>query len=78
MKLSTILRAIVRPIVDVQVFYDALQVQILGASGPGLLISDTRPTYGYPPRTTHSQIGGLHVAYWGRDTLVHPAPEATS
>lgn len=75
MKLSTILRAVVRPIVEVQVFDDALQVQILGSSGPGLLISDARAMYGCPPRTTYSQIGGLHVAYWGRDTLVYHAPE---
>jgi hypothetical protein len=77
MKFCNILRAIVRPLVEVQVYDDALQVQILGSSGPGLLVSDARPMYGCPPRATHSQIGGLHVAYWGRDTLVHPAPEAS-
>jgi hypothetical protein len=77
MKLGTILRAIARPIVHVEAFEDAISIHILQDRGPGVLVCDSSPTYGYPPRAKSARLGGLHVRYWGRDTLVHPAPEAS-
>lgn len=77
MKLGTIIRAIASPVVRLEAFDDAISIHVFQERGPGILVCDSSPSYGYPPRAKSARIGGLHVRYWGRDTLVHPAPEGS-
>jgi hypothetical protein len=78
MKLSTILRAIARPVVDVRSDDENLIVTLGGSSGPGFgVVAFWQASLGWPARARTCRIGHLTVAYWGRDTLVHPAPEAS-
>lgn len=66
MKLSTIIRAIVRPYIA----KDDETIWIGRDRGPGFGIS-TVPIQ-WVHRATVFKIGDLEIAYWGRDTLVHP------
>lgn len=77
MKLSAILRAIVRPYIKADVDERSVCVQSVVYSGPGFYVTSQRGWCERPLRATVRRIGDLEVAYWGRDTLVHPAPEAS-
>lgn len=77
MKLSTIIRSVVAPIVQFQTWNDAIVVRLFRESGPGFLMSDDKPIYGFPPRAQEARLGDLHIRYWGRDTFVHQSPEAS-
>lgn len=70
MTLGTIIGAIVRPYIA----KDDETIWIGRNHGAGFGIS-TVPIQ-WLPRATVRRIGDLEIAYWGRDTLVHPAPEA--
>lgn len=78
MKLSTIIHAIVRPIINVQNWNDAIIVRFLGYDGAGfMLCTPDCAHYGVPMRATAGRIGDLKFSWWGRDTMVHHAPEAS-
>jgi hypothetical protein len=75
MKLSTILSAAVRPWLrfDRHIKYDQSWVTIGPdrESGYGIGLS-INPDRCWVPRARTFRIGDLTVAWWGRDTLVHP------
>lgn len=77
MKFSTIIRAILAPLVQVHAFDDRISIWTLRAGGAGIALSTTNTDRGHPARAKHVRVGDLHVRYWGRDTMVHHAPEAS-
>lgn len=68
MKLSTIIRAIVRH--EIARDDEAIYVTFAGDPGPGFGISSV--PIRWPSRATVRKVGDLEIAWWGRDTLVHP------
>lgn len=85
MKLSTIIRAIVRPIVQIDVTNNMFRcVAAKYNIGACAMVVDDYTSIArgldimpYPRRAREWQVGHLTVAWWGRDTLVHPVPEAS-
>lgn len=85
MKLSTIIRAIVRPHVELRRsqgeiallierdFDRAGGIPYRAKWGVGLVLRTGGDwSFQTPPRAREVRIGDLTVAWWGRDTLVHP------
>lgn len=73
MKLSTIIRAIVRPALELSSGDDRITFRALGHSGFGIGdVACWQSDLSWPARARHLRIGDLTVAWWGRDTLVHP------
>lgn len=70
MKLSTIIRAIVRPYVEAESDEHEFTLNFLGLFGPGVGVAARANAF--PKRATVIKVGGLEIAWWGRDTLVHP------
>lgn len=73
MKLSTIIRAIAQGIVPVRQDSHHLMITSSSNLGPGIRIRVTG--FFAPPVPTRARltsIGNLEIAWWGRDTLVHP------
>lgn len=79
MKLSTIIRAIVRPhvaqLVNVSNDEDMFAVGLL-SSGRGFGLAE-RGHVSWVPRAQVRHIGDLEIAWWGRDTFVHQSQEAS-
>ncbi len=78
MKLGTVIRAIVRPALELSSGDDRILLRALGPSGFGIgMVANWQSDLSWPARARCRRIGDLTVAWWGRDTLVHPAPEAS-
>lgn len=73
MKLSTIIRAIVRPWVRVYGGDDRTWFMFgpENIAGPGFGLSVSGKGR-WTKRATVRRVGALEIAWWGRDTLVHP------
>lgn len=78
MKLSTIIRAIVRPWMRLHEHDDAAWIMFgpENVAGPGFGVA-VNSRRGWTARATVRHIGDLEIAWWGRDTMVHHAPEAS-
>lgn len=76
MRLSTIIRAIVRPYVAPLLYvnsWDGGIVVVLGPpTGAGFSVCHRPGILDSPTRRIVRKIGDLEIAWWGRDTLVHP------
>lgn len=73
MKLSTIIRCMAQRHIDVDSTEYSTTLFTDGTTGPGLGVVAFCDRFStWPERATTYRIGDLTVAWWGRDTLVHP------